>query len=297
MTKIGYFFSFNRLFVALIVSFFLFPCLGYPDVIDDEVKSARKQTTFGIYPPVIDLECKAGERVATTVKIDNPNSKAAAFHLDPVGVTAHPSNQFLNKPIASLPTDHLSRHITIEAREIAIPAQSYKNIAVYVDVPASLKGTHYTGLTVVNMSPSVTATGLERKAAYEVDVGVGLQPSIGVTIKCHIKGTLKYAYSVKRIEIVPKKGNQPVSAHAELVNTGNAEMSIIPNLILIDKNKKVVARMKTTRGIKLIPGGTKDIEFQPTYRDIPPGSYKAVFSSATPELSLPPIEKTVVLKR
>ncbi|MBI2981213.1 MAG: hypothetical protein HYY44_02755, partial [Deltaproteobacteria bacterium] len=90
---------------------------------EQEKVPARESSTFGIYPPIIDLECPPGQSVSTTIKVDNPNKLTAAFEMLPIGLTATPEG-LDSKPIASLPPDHLGRHLRLESPQIIVPGRS-----------------------------------------------------------------------------------------------------------------------------------------------------------------------------
>lgn len=263
------------------------------EVLEKEAGQKRDQTTFGISPPVIDLKCTPGQRITTSIKIENPASVASRFKMEPLGLIVDKGG-FSYKPLAALPPDHLSRHVSVESPEIKIPANTTKNVTIFVDVPATLKGTHYAGFNVSNSSPGVDPAS-QKEEAYKVNVGFGLQPAIAVTIKCHVEGTEKSSYALKKIEIIRSSGNQPPSAVAEIQNTGNAEIKLNSLLILLDSEKKVVTRMKMLRAEYLLPGATAKISFQPSFKEVPNGSYKAIISSVDPETRLPPLEQIVVV--
>ncbi len=264
---------------------------------ESEMKQSRSNTVFGISPPVVDLACTPGQRVSTTVRIENPASIASRFKMEALGLVVDDRSGFSYKPIAGLPADHLSRHLTLEAPEVQIPANSSKNVSIFLDVPVTLTGTQYTGINISNASPGLPSPEEKKQQEYKVNVGFGLQPAIAMTIKCHITGTEKQAYSLKKIEIIRPKGNQAPSAAAEIKNTGNAEIKLNALLILLDSEKKVVTRMKMERSEFLLPGATMKILFQPSFKDVPNGTYKAIISSVDSDTKLPPLEQTVVVGR
>ncbi len=270
--------------------------LAIPLAAEDSKIPIRPSTAFGIYPPIMDLDCVAGQKVSTSVKVDNPNALPASFDVVAIGTTATGDENLVSKPIATLPADHLARHVTLEAEKVVIPGKSYKDVAIYLDVPSGLKGTQYAGLVVSNTSPSLEESGL-RKQEYRVDVGLGVQPAIGIVIKCHIKGTETFKYILKKVEIFPSQGNKPLGARVELKSTGNAEIQFLPTLILLDSSNKVVARLKAERRATIYPGSLKAINFQPVYKEIQPGRYKAVLSSNEPKYNLPPLEQSVQVGR
>lgn len=264
---------------------------------DTPPKSGKKvtSTTFGISPPMIELECPPGQRISTTVTIENPGREPANYVLEPVGVVSLGTVGLVNRPVSSLPASHLSRHLTFERSTVTIPGRSRKDVGVFIDVPTSVSGTQYSGLTVSNASSSMEVEGIQRREEYAVDVGVGMQPGIGVTIKCNIVGTLQYGYELTSIKILPPKGNQLVQAEAKLRNTGNGELQLYPMLILLGSGGQVIARFSAAIQVKISPGEIKTVEFKPSYSKVPPGYYKAVLSEANPKYKLKPIEKSGVV--
>lgn len=262
---------------------------------EGEELEPRESRTFGISPPVIELDCPPGGRVSTSVKIDNPNEKAIAVALDPVGTVPEGRDILEHRPISTLPPDHLSRHLNFEAAQVLIPGKSYKEVAIYIDVPKTLRGTQYAGIATGSLSPALLELDSSRASEYELTVGVGMQPGIGINIKCHITGTLEYHYTVEKIAMTRGKGNEPMSVVAIVKNTGNAEIQFFPILVLLDANKKVVSRLKAKRELVLVTGSTLNVEFQAPYQPIGSGKYTAIFSAPHPTLTLPPVERQVVV--
>lgn len=262
----------------------------------------RTDTSFGIYPPILDLDCRAGERVNAMIKIDNPNKEASGYKIIPQGSVFDGVNGFSSRAISSLPPNHLSRHTTLESKYVTVPGKSFKNLGLFIDVPKDLAGTQYTLFSVANVSPSLSLNPDKiTEEKYVTEVGVGMQPALTVTVKCHIQDTLKYAMGLKEIKILPTVGNQPLAVDAIFINTGNAELKVYPSLILLEKNSgKIATRFKTNRLVSIVPGGYEKVSFQSaSFKDINKGSYRAVFSAQGEfgsNVNLPPIEKSVELK-
>lgn len=241
---------------------------------------------FGLYPPVIELECPAGQRVTTTIKVDNPGKLPGAYLMEPIGLVIDAGGSLASRPIHSLPTNHLSRHLSFDSKKILVPAKSFLEISIHIDVPADLKGSQYTGLTVASDS-GVHSESLERKSEYLTEVGVGMLPGIGVTIKCLIPGTLNYGYEVESIQFVRGTGNEPASIRMKVKNTGNTEIPIYGMLLLMDASKKVAGRLKTSRSVSLYPGGVASVDFESPVREIQKGKYQGIFTPVAGDLNLP----------
>jgi len=256
---------------------------------------------FSVSPPLFDLQCVSGETKVINVKLENPHGTPAALSLIPAGITLIEGVGLKEKPIASLPSSHLARNVTVETPKIVLPAKSFREIAVSINIPKNLEGTQYLGLTAANVTPGIlmqqgVELSVERREEFEKQVGLGMVPAIGILVKCHMKGTLKYSYSLEKIEVIPAEGNKPMSLKASVKNLGNAEMNIYPFLILIDGSGKVAARMKPVRRESIPPSVLKKIEFVSLFAKIPKGRFKATFSISDSKYKLKPTEQNVVIK-
>lgn len=268
---------------------------------DDYTRKDLKQgdTFFSISPPSFDLNCHGNEQQTISVKIENPHPQPIEVSLRPVGLSPTGGPDLVTKPISSLPPTDLSRHVVVEAARIILPPKSFKQVSVTLDVPEGLSGTQYLGLTVANTSEEAIAaefgTGIDRTEEYKVEVGVGMQPAIGITVKCHMEGKLKYAYNLEKLSVKPASGNDLPKIIASIKNTGNAEIEVFPVMILLDSQQKVVGRLKAGSREVLIPIAVKDIEFSSQFKDIPSGKYKAILSMSESKYQLPALEKYITI--
>jgi hypothetical protein len=262
-----------------------------------KAKSKVESTVFGISPPIINLDCAPGERVATEILVDNPGNDAMSFELMPVGLISLGKKGLASRPVSTLPPDNFARHLTMEKEQVRVPKRSQKKIGIFINVPANAKGTQYTGVAIANTSSSSDNSGIRREEEYKVEVGLGMQPGIGVTIKCNITGTMQYAYELVSVKIHPRKGNKPISAEVILRNSGNGETRIYPTLVLLNNKKSVIARFQASERVNISPGETKEVKFKPSFKKIPPGSYVAIVTVADPKYKLRPLEKRGVVVR
>jgi len=247
--------------------------------------------TLSVYPPVIELEANPNEIIKTAIRVTNVNKVPRSFSITPKG-TILTKKGLEERPFSSLEPNSLSRNITVQERIVTIPPKSFKEIAINIMVTSNLSGTHY---TLVNIAPdfSVQSEEPNRDDSYKRDVGVNMIPTMDVVIRLNIKGTLQHAHIINKINIIPKEGNRPLSTEAYITNTGNAELDYGLMMILLDKNQKVVSRMKTDGNITIYPGMTGIVPFLPPYRDVPPGKYKAIITAVAEGIRLPPLEKDI----
>lgn len=263
---------------------------------EKEETGGQTVNSFGLYPSTLELECPAGQRVTTSIKVENPSPQTIVFEMIPTGLVSTVDG-VISKPITSLPTNHLSRHISFEEKAISVPGKSYREFAIYLDVPSDLKGSQYTGFSVSRLTHALEEgeEGLQRKAEYETNIGVGLLPGIGVTIKCSIPGTMQYAYQLESITVKKGKGNQLPEISMKIKNMGNGEIPIYGMLLLMDGSKKVVARLKTVKSVTLYPGASDVVELESPIREIPSGKYTGLFSQVAGKLNLSPQTKNVLV--
>jgi hypothetical protein len=254
--------------------------LSFSETVLAKKKGANQSgpATFSVSPPSYDLQCTAGEKKTLTVKLANPNPVAGTATLLPVGYIVDGKGQLVMQPIASLSVNSLARHMIIETAVINIPANSFKEVSLTLDIPEGLKGTQYAGFSassVLNLPDDV-----DRPEEYINQVSVGINTGLGVKIKCQMQGTLEYSYKLEKMEFVSAKGNSVPVIVVTVKNIGNVEIEFLPTVILMDASKKAVARLKGEKMVKLVAGATETMEMRSSFTRIPPGTYDAILTLA-----------------
>lgn len=257
--------------------------------------STSGPTTFGVSPPIFDLEGAPGETVTAVLKIDNPLGVQSKYQLTPTGVVVSGSS-FTTKPLSSLSADHLSRNLTVETPTVTVPPRSFKSVSFSIRIPTTASGMQYAGLTVSRMPSGSGEDKTDRSSEYERHMGLGMEPAIGITIKVSMKGATGYSYKLDAVKVTQATGSRPPMAIATIRNTGNGELRINPILMLVDAGGKVGIRLKSESVVTLLPGAKQDITFESQGRDIPSGSYKAVLSVPDTKYQLAPSELPVSVK-
>lgn len=258
-----------------------------------QTNASSRDGNFSVSPAMFDLTCTPGEKKTLALKLTNPMGSQANATISPEGMILNGSGGPAQQPLAALPPNNLARHLIIESPVLTIPPHGYKDVSVTLDIPQGLTGTQYTALATTSTTEAPVAEGTDRSEEYQTRVGLGISPGIVVMIKCKMEGTLKYAYSLVDFKIQPPQGNQPLNVSAMVKNTGNAELSFMAVLILLDAAKNPVARLKSQAGTVLIPGATQEVIMSPSFTKIPPGSYQAVLNLASTQAQLPPTEKSI----
>lgn len=142
--------------------------------------------SFGLSP--LSLTSNVVEvKTSPSTRVTNTNNSKTLVTILPIGLV--PADGTLRTmPLATLPETNLSRNITIETPEVDVPENSYKDVSLSINVPAGLTGTQYAGVTAVKTNSQILGElDVDRKDEFTKTVGVGMQPAIGVTVKCHIK--------------------------------------------------------------------------------------------------------------
>lgn len=260
-------------------------------------KDAGKPIEFAVSPPAFDLKCVPGEKKTLTVKASNPMGINGSLSLSPVGYVLAGGDAPIEKPLASLPSNSLARHIIIESAVVPIAAHSSKEISLTLDVPQGLVGTQYAGVSISNTLDVNLVDEVDRPEEYTKKIGVGFYVGLGIKIKCQMEGSVSYTYQLEKMQFVPAQGNEPATVKVTLKNTGNGEMQFMPMIVLMDANKKAVARLKGTSVVTLVPGATQTVEVAPSFTSIPPGTYQAILTLASAELQLKPSEQKLVVSR
>lgn len=258
--------------------------------------STSGPTTFGVSPPMFELEGTPGETVTGSIKIENPLGVQSRYQLVPVGIVVSGSS-FGTKPLSSLPADHLSRNLTVDAPSISVPPRSFKTVSFTIKIPPTATGMQYAGITISRQPGGGDDSKLDRSSEYERHMGLGMEPAIGITIKVAMKGgSTHYSYKLDAVRVTQATGSRPPMAIASIRNTGSGELRINPILMLVDSSGKVGIRLKSESAINLLPGAKQDVTFESPGRDIPGGSYKAILSVPDAKYQLAPAELPVSVK-
>ncbi len=257
-------------------------------------KTGKAVNVIGVGPPIVDLECTAGEKKTFTIKVDNSNPDPAGVTVLSFGMVTTGAKDIIQKPIASLPPNALVRHTIIETPYLTIPPRSYKEVSITIDVPDGLTGTQYVSLSAASTGYS-DQHGYVRKSEYEAGVDMGMQPAVGVTVKCNMIGTMKYALSLDKLENHKASGNEPTTLSGVIKNIGNGEVITVPALVLLNSSNQVAGRLKSDSRVTMVPGGIYDVNFKSLFSNVPAGTYKAVFSISDPKYQLTPITREVVV--
>lgn len=253
-----------------------------------KIKAANAEggtVAFGVNPPFVELEGKPGETVSTTIRLFNNSDVPGDFVIEPEGLVVGKAN-LVDRPIGTLPITNLAHpnNIVLEYTQLEIAPHTKNDLGVNITIPPSLKGTNYVSVRV-SMSPK-RPVDLSRPQENSKKIGMSFLPSMSMTIKVHVLGTLKRAYILKSVTVEPRDGNKPTQASVVLHNTGNAEQTFHPMLILInDADKSQVFRMAAKKRAISYPGAKTRIRFKPYFRDVPRGRYTAVFDAGNPEVT------------
>lgn len=257
-------------------------------------KTGKAVNVIGVGPPIVELECKPGEKKTFTIKVDNSNPDPAGVTILSFGMVAAGFKEIIQKPISSLPPNALVRHTVVETPYLTIPPRSYKEVSVTIDVPEGLTGTQYVSLSAASTGYS-EQHGYVRKSEYEAGVDMGMQPAVGVTVKCNMIGTMKYALSLDKLATQKISGNEPTTLSGVIKNIGNGEVITVPALVLLNSSNQVAARLKADNRVTMVPGGSYDVSFKSLFTNVPSGKYKAVFAISDPKYQLAPITREVTV--
>jgi hypothetical protein len=250
-------------------------------------------TVFGVSPPSLELSGLPGEQISAVLKISNESKKAAQFSIKVLGYVAT-GKTIVQRALGSLPASHIARNITFETPTVMVPARSKKDFNIFIKIPEVAKGTQYAGVAITRQVDDALPS--ERSSEYERNVGVGMQPGIGVNIRVNVKGEMNFAYMVDGVKVQPSTATQPPSLVAVIRNTGNGELRVNPVVVLVDSAGKSGIRMRSSETVVLTPGSQKEVKFVHSGTQIPKGNYKAIFTIPDPNYKLAPIETSIVIK-
>lgn len=207
---------------------------------------AASAATIRINTPKIELELSPGETYSGEILCENPADEELKMKMYLEDWTYKPSGTG-EKDFTPAGSTAFSaaKWITFSPASETLKPFGRTVLRYNVVVPQDVKGSYYSVLFFETLLGTVT---------NEEGANVLVAGRVGALFLIRIKGTIEHSGKVESVELVPPKGNSPLEIQTVFKNTGNVDIALGGNFLLMDVAGKIVARGDIQK-IYTQPGG------------------------------------------
>lgn len=227
--------------------------------------------TIRVSDPRVELELVPGETVSGEIIVENPSedSNTARIYLEDWTYTAAGNGDKDFSPAGSLPLS-ASPWITFAPAEAPLPAFGRVTVRYTVKVPQDAKGGYYSVLFFE------TFLGRAQDPNREEGAFVNLAGRVGTLFLIEVKGTAVRSGKITDVTFTAPEGNEPFEIATTFQNSGNVDVTVGGNFLLMNDQGDVVARGELGK-IFTFPGMTSSGVSKWVGR-LPKGSYQALLT-------------------
>ena len=224
--------------------------------------------TIRISTPKIELELAPGETYSGEIITENPTDEEVKvkLYLEDWIYKAVGTGEKTFTPLATTPLS-ASKWITFSPAEDVIKPFGRLTARYTIAVPKDAKGAHFSVLFFETLLGTTTD---------EEGVNVLVAGRVGALFFIHAKGTVNRDGKIKSVDIHAPQGNKPMEIVTTFENTGNVDVAVGGNFLLMDAAGKIQARGDLNK-IYTFPGSTASGTTQWIGR-LPKGSYQALLT-------------------
>lgn len=247
------FFFFIAVFVAV------FACFG---------PAVSEASTIRVSNPKIELELAPGETYSGEIVAENPDSeevKLRVYAEDWVYVSGGTGEKKFT-PAGTTPLSG-TKWITFTPSDAVLPPFGKVTARYTIAVPQDAKGAYYSVLFFE------TILGTTQN---EEGVNVLVAGRVGALFLIHIKGTTDRQGEVSQVKVTAPEGNKPMEIETTFKNTGNVDITLGGNLLIMDGDGKVAGRGDLNK-IYTLPGSVESRKTQWVGR-LPKGTYELLLT-------------------
>ncbi len=216
-----------------------------------------------ISAPKIELELAPGETYSGEIIAENPEEEAinSRMYLEDWQYVMNGTGEKKFTPAGTTPLS-AAPWITFAPASADIPAFGRVTTRYTITVPPDAKGTYFAVLFFETLLGSVPD---------EDGVNVQVAGRIGSLFFVTIKGTARREGDVRGIEVKAPEGNKPMQITTTFNNSGNTDITLGGNFLILDGTGKVLGRGDIMK-VYTFPGteGTRTTEW---FGKLPAGSY------------------------
>lgn len=229
-------------------------------------------TSYGaiirINTPKIELELAPGQTSSGEIEVENPTDQEMKLriYLEDWHYKAIGSGEKDFGPAGSFPFSG-SSWITFSPSSAVVPPFGKVTERYTIKAPSDAKGSYYSVLFFENILGHVVD---EQGASLQV------AGRIGSLFFIRVKGTVERSGEVESLVLIPPAGNSPLEIAADFKNTGNVDITLEGNYVLMDASGAIVARGALEK-IYTQPGGEAKRTTKWVGR-LAPGKYDAIIT-------------------
>jgi hypothetical protein len=218
---------------------------------DDAVKPGGFSMAVG--PTNIRLAAPPGQTRTATVRVWNHGKEPMRVkseindlmnQLDDQGKL---QRQFL--PPGTTPFS-CAQWMTVQEPEFVLPPEGSKEVSIMVSAPADVSGSKGAALFFRSLPTGDDDGSTE---ADKPRSKVTVQPRIGVLVFFDIEGTVNRQGQLLNLEYVPPTEGKPLLIRYQFENTGNADILVSGNFLIMDSNELMAARGEIDP-VRIFPG-------------------------------------------
>ena len=226
-------------------------------------------STIRISNPKIELELAPGETYSGEIAVENPDSDEVKtkIYLEDWNYAPGGTGEKKFFPAGTTALS-ASRWITFSPSAEVLKPFGRIVERYTVTVPQDAKG----GYTSVLFFESILGTA----PTEEEGVNVLVAGRIGALFFIHVKGTEKRTGEIQKLEIVPPEGNKPLEIRTTLADTGNIDLAVGGNFLIMDTEGKVLGRGDLAK-LYTLPGDIAESKTQWVGR-LPKGNYSLLLT-------------------
>jgi hypothetical protein len=198
------------------------------------ILSAANAATIRIDSPKIELELEPGQSYSGEIVAENPTDEATKtrIYLEDWIYTKGGTGEKTFTPPGSTPLS-ASPWITFSPADSMLPPFGRLTARYTVAVPKDAKGTHFSVLFFE------TILGQQED---EEGVNILVAGRIGALFFVNVKGATDRKGKIRSVEVTPPQGNKPLSIVTAFENTGNTDIALSGNYLVMDSDGRIKAR-------------------------------------------------------
>jgi len=210
--------------------------------------NAAQASTIRISTPKIELEVEPGTTYSGELGIENPDAEDVKVHMYVEDWEYAPGGTGEKKfsPAGTLPLS-CSKWITFSPVDETLPPYGRMTERYTIQVPPDAKGGHYSVLFFE------TILGSQQN---EEGVNVLVAGRIGALFFLRVKDASTRSGELVSVKVEPPQGSKPMQITSEFHNTGNIDITLGGNFLVMDSEGKVLARGDLAK-IYTLPGSTE----------------------------------------
>lgn len=232
------------------------------------VLSVAHTATIRIDSPKIELELEPGQTYSGEIVAENPTDEAtkSRIYLEDWIYTKGGTGEKTFTPPATTPLS-ASPWITFSPAETTLLPFGRLVTRYTIAVPEDASGTHFSVLFFE------TILGQQED---EEGVNILVAGRIGALFFISVKGTSDRKGKIHSVEVTSPQGNKPLAIVTTFENTGNTDIALLGNYLVMDADGRIKARGDLNK-IYTLPGATESGKTEWVGR-LPKGNYQVLLT-------------------